>query len=103
MKAVFFVLLAVNLLFLAWAQWIDTPREPGSEEGLSRLPKLQLVTEAPAAPKPAANAEKMAFRDPEPTSRCASVGPFNDIVGAARAARHSVGARIQTAAACRAG
>ena len=54
MRAVFLVLLTANLLFLAWARWIDTPREDGAEEAFSRLPRLQLVTESGARPKPTA-------------------------------------------------
>lgn len=81
MRAVFLTLLSANLLFLAWAHWIDTPREAGSQDALSRLPRLQLVTEAPSAPKP----RKMALRIPDPAAAvCTSIGPFNDIASAAR-------------------
>src|ERR1700761_2302266 len=87
-------LLAANLLFLAWAQWIDGPRDAGAQDSLSHLPRLQLVGEQ-TAPKPAAvhsppvAAAKVALHKP-PTApdlpRCPSVGPFNDIAHAARAA-----------------
>jgi hypothetical protein len=88
-RAVFLVLLSANLLFLAWARWIDTPRESGMQDALSRLPRLQLVTESPPGPKPTSGiAQKMALQEPEPAplQRCTSVGPFNDITSAARAA-----------------
>jgi len=107
-------LLVANLLFLAWAQWIDSPRDAGATDALAGLPRLQLVGEAggganskptsanvpPPAVEPAA--EEVALRDPAPQplaatpdpvpeqqasqQTCTSVGPFNDITGAARAA-----------------
>ena len=89
MRTAFYILLAVNMLFLAWAHWIDGPPEVGTKEGLSRLPRLQLVTELPpAATQPSAaapSAQKMVFHEPAPPA-CASVGPFNEIVSAARTA-----------------
>ena len=94
MRAVFLTLLVANLLFLAWARWIDTPSEAGAQDTLSRLPRLQLVSESAPGTRPtSANltppaAEKVALRAPEaeaPTT-CTSVGPFNDIARAARAA-----------------
>lgn len=97
MRAVFLTLLVANLLFLAWARWIDTPSDAGATDASSRLPRLQLVTESPSGAKPtSANltppaAEKVALRSPEaataeaPTT-CTSVGPFSDIARAARAA-----------------
>jgi hypothetical protein len=86
-RAVFLTLLSANLLFLAWARWIDTPRQAGSEDALSRLPRLQLVTEVPPGSKSTSGVvKKMAFRIPDPASACTSVGPFNDIASAARVA-----------------
>ena len=90
-------LLVANLLFLAWAKWIDSPRDAGAQDALSHLPRLQLVGEAPGAKPAAANlppvpapavAEKVVLHVPETpqTQTCTSVGPFNDIVHAARAA-----------------
>jgi len=99
-RIAFYILLAANLLFLAWAQWIDGPRDAGAHDALSHLPRLQLIEEK-EAPKPsAANAkpappplvpvvaEKVALQIPSspPVPRCTSVGPFNDIAHAARAA-----------------
>ena len=90
-------LLVANLLFLAWAKWIDSPRDAGAQDALSHLPRLQLVGEAPGAKPAAANlppvpapavAEKVVLHVPETpqTQTCTSVGPFNDIAHAARAA-----------------
>jgi hypothetical protein len=95
-RAVFLILLVANLLFLAWARWIDTPSDAGAQDVLSRLPRLQLVTESPPGTRPTsanlipAAAQKVALRAPEAEAEvpvtCASVGPFNDIARAARAA-----------------
>jgi SPOR domain len=85
-RAVFLILLSANLLFLAWARWIDTPRESATQDALSRLPRLQLVSEAPAGMKPTAGiAQKMALHE-APVQSCTSVGPFNDMASAARTA-----------------
>ena len=87
MRALFLVLLSANLLFLAWARWIDTDRDTGAQDALSRLPRLQLVTEAPPGAKPTSGvAQKMVLHEAPPTASCKSVGPFNDITSAARAA-----------------
>ena len=110
MRAVFLILLSANLLFLAWARWIDGPRDAGAQDSLSRLPRLQLVTESSPGPKPTSAtfsaatgsrpiletappaisglvmAEKTSFRPVEPGQTCTTVGPFNDIASAARAA-----------------
>lgn len=105
MRAVFLILLVANLLFLAWAQWIDGPRDAGAHDALSHLPRLQLIEEKdpskPAAanspppppalapaPAPPVEAEKVALQIPNlpPAPRCTSIGPFNDIAHAARAA-----------------
>ncbi|MFL6602473.1 MAG: SPOR domain-containing protein [Steroidobacteraceae bacterium] len=120
MRAIFLMLLSANLLFLAWAKWIDGPRDVGAQDSLARLPRLQLVTDSPprskrtsatghlavpwataslaelAPPSPAnlptplansaATTEKTSFRLVEPAQSCTSLGPFNDIASAARAA-----------------
>jgi hypothetical protein len=92
-----------NLLFLAWAQWIDGPRDTGAHDALSHLPRLQLIEEQqppkpsaansepppPAlAPAPPVAAEKVSLQIPSlpQVPRCTSIGPFNDIAHAARAA-----------------
>ncbi len=93
MRAVFLILLFANALFLAWAHWIDAPRDASAQDPTSRLPRLQLVTEAPPVPKPgAAAAEKMAYLAPAPAPvpdarmLCNSIGPYTDLSGATRAA-----------------
>ncbi len=113
MRAVFFVLLSANLLFLAWASWIDSPRDAGEQDALAHLPRLQLVSEssgskpvsgvpqtsepaihsgapgtpeAPPADPQAAATERVAFRSQDPPGDCTSFGPFNDLASAARAA-----------------
>lgn len=99
MRAVFLILLVANLLFLAWAEWIDSPRDAGAHDALSHLPRLQLIDEKPSAsnstpPPPAALApppapeEKVALAIPNlpQVPRCTSIGPFNDIAHVARAA-----------------
>lgn len=101
MRALFLILLVANLLFLAWAQWIDGPRDTGAHDALSHLPRLQLIEEQqppkPAAtnspppaltPAPPAEAEKVSLQIPNlpQVPRCTSIGPFNDIAHAARAA-----------------
>jgi hypothetical protein len=110
-RAIFLTLLVANLLFLAWAKWIDAPRDAGAHDALAHLPRLQLVEEnggpnatkptsanlpAPPPPTPSmppaalapAVAEKVALEIPNLPQplRCTSVGPFNDIAHAARAA-----------------
>jgi hypothetical protein len=78
-RVIFLALLSANLLFLAWAQWIDTPQSGTQDAALSRLPPLQLVSETPTT-KPAAGAQKMALHDIGPSQqKCLTVGPFNDI------------------------
>jgi len=117
-RVVFLSLLAANLLFLAWARWIDTPRDTAPGDRLSRLPRLQLVTEPPPGGKPTSRrssedpaapkrspsddptvAQQPPYGDPiaaatqktslnlaDSARTCTSVGPFNDLTSAARAA-----------------
>lgn len=107
MRTVFLALLAANLLFLAWARWIDAPSDTGTQDSLSRLPRLQLVNESPPgggptsaiasfaaaplvnSPRPdskLAMAEQTSLQTAGSAQSCTSVGPFNDIASAARAA-----------------
>jgi hypothetical protein len=87
-RIAFYIILAANLLFMGWAVWIDSP-QPNTQDALSRLPRLQLVTDAPAPfTKPDSGAaQKMVYREPVPALSCLSVGPFNDMTIAARTAR----------------
>jgi hypothetical protein len=64
MRALLYALIFANLLFFAWAHWVDAPRA-----GPHQLAPLQLVASAtPAADAPAS-------ADPR-ASRCASLGPL---------------------------
>jgi hypothetical protein len=96
-RAAFFVLLFANLVFLAWAGWVDSPQQAKTSDATARLPRLKLVTEE--APAPQSNQSsgaihKMAMIAPGGNSaapagestRCVSIGPFNDINVAAKAA-----------------
>jgi hypothetical protein len=87
MRNAFLTLLLINLAFLGWARWVDAPRPHA--EALSRLPRLELVNEAPPDSKvPAAGgAHKTALRAPEGADTCVSVGPFGDLAAVVRAAR----------------
>jgi hypothetical protein len=87
-RTVFFALLLVNLVFMAWAHWIDVPFEPPVNQADARVPQLVLASEAPARPAAAVQAlvpaAASAVGDASaPTAtpaarRCVSVGPFND-------------------------
>jgi cell division septation protein DedD len=84
-----FVLILVNLVFMAWAHWIDVPVEPPINQVDTRLPRLILASEAPARAATAVKATlPQAAAQPSETSigtatpagrRCVSVGPFNDL------------------------
>jgi hypothetical protein len=84
MRNVFWALLLANLAYFAWARWIDVPRPPPVNESISRLPRLKLASEEPAAlPRgTTATPEKLAFSPPA----CLSVGPFADEEVSAHAA-----------------
>ncbi len=117
MRASFFVLLLANLGFLAWAHWVDTPREAKTSDAIARLPRLKLVGElSPSGQPGSAGDSGTALRkvalgsssDGGPlrpagsgaagagtggsaaslaaAARCVSLGPFNDLSNAARAA-----------------
>src|SRR5262245_18187409 len=97
MRPVFLILLAANVLFLARARWIDTPSDAVTQDRLARLPRLQLVTEPPPIRKPTsaeslpadsigAGTQKTSLQISDATESCTSVGPFDDIASAARAA-----------------
>lgn len=82
MRNTFIALLVVNLVYLAWAYWVDEPRMPPVNEALSRLPRLKLLSEVPAEQRPAINTRTTLSETPG----CMSVGPFGDIAKAAKAA-----------------
>lgn len=104
MRIVVFVLLGLNVVYLAWAGWIDSPA-PIPRPAIATtepLPQLMLVSEeipkaaaarAPADRPPAAAVTASAsltqpvISTPAASSeRCVSVGPFNDLAQAARGA-----------------
>ena len=95
MRVAFFVLLLVNLGFMAWAGWVDTPRQAKTPDPTARLPRLKLVSEAaPPQGNGGGAVRKMAMTTPASvpptaappvTARCVSVGPFNDVITAAKA------------------
>jgi hypothetical protein len=84
-RIAFFALLFANLVYFAWAHWIDVPRRPPpASESVGRLPQLQLVDELPPSQRRQAGApEKMALTT---TAACLSVGPFGDLANSAQAA-----------------
>jgi hypothetical protein len=102
-RVTFFVLLALNLVYLAWAGWIDAPAPPPVEtKSGSVLPVLALASEhpssdqtqltpsraddTPAAQTVAALADTDTARGNASAGRCVSIGPFNDLARAARGA-----------------
>ena len=98
MRAAFFLLLFVNLAFLAWAEWIDAPQPVPVNAEYAKLPRLQLIEEAPPGRRPSSAAQRKTTSDeapppPAPTpvlssvaGRCISVGPFDDSAAADRSA-----------------
>jgi cell division septation protein DedD len=98
-RAAFFLLLFVNLAFLAWAEWIDAPQPVPVNAEYAKLPRLQLVDEGPHGRRPSSGApapRKTATEDAPPsaaptlvaavTAQCLSVGPFEDSAAATRGA-----------------
>jgi hypothetical protein len=100
-RIAFFVLLAVNLVYLAWAGWIDVRTPPAVARTRAALPELKLATEAVPADqtKLASNARtppgqtvatlastELLPAAGAPNRRCVSVGPFSDLTAAAHGA-----------------
>lgn len=96
MRVVFLLLVAVNLIYLAWAGWIDEPAPaPPAPVSSDSLPALVLLSEdiarrsagSPAsAAAPVVPAVAQTASASEPDGRCVSVGPFGDLAQAASAA-----------------
>ena len=92
MRAAFLALLLVNLMYLAWAVWIDVPALP--PDTIAILPRLQLVA-APSpggAPttRPVSTPDRAASPIVPPSevtsaAQCVSVGPFDNDSDVARA------------------
>ena len=53
MRTVFFVLLLVNLLYFAWAQWLTPPQRVEAAGSIAKLPRLMLTPEKAPAGAPA--------------------------------------------------
>lgn len=103
MRVAFFVLLAVNLTYMAWAEWVDAPARPAVvEKTRGSLPELAFAAEqsrpdqtqltrpvAANTPAPQTVAAVTSNDSPSATAaapRCVSVGPFADLTRAARGA-----------------
>ncbi|MGH8294392.1 MAG: hypothetical protein ACRETZ_02645 [Steroidobacteraceae bacterium] len=82
MRPLVLALLLANLLFFGWAEWVDVPPPP-PPSSIAGLPRLTLASELPPA-KRAALARKMSLDKTPPL--CASVGPFDDLAIAGKAA-----------------
>jgi len=80
-RIAFFALLCANLVYFAWAHWVDVPPTAPVSPQSARLPQLKLVEQLPPASRPQANAEKMALNQ-----TCLSVGPFDNLDNSAHAA-----------------
>ena len=89
MRAAFFLLLFVNLVFLAWSEWIDAPQPVPVNAEYAKLPRLQLIDEAARGRRPSSAAQRKTTLDeapplPAPTpvlsaaAQCVSIGPFDD-------------------------
>jgi hypothetical protein len=99
-RVIVVVLIGLNVLYLAWAGWIDTPAPaPPRPASADALPQMALVSESGSAAATASAAPTSA--DPSPSAsltqpvsttptgdanRCVSIGPFNDLAQAARGA-----------------
>lgn len=82
MRIAFYALLLVNLLYMAWAEWVDVPAAP-APSSIAKLPPLKLLSDVPPAERQA-QASKMSLETP--ASVCVSVGPFDDPATTAKAA-----------------
>ena len=83
-RTAFLVLLLVNVVYFAWAHWIDVPPPAPANETITRLPRLKLAEEVPPAQRPQASAPENTALLAQPA--CFSVGPFGDLDNSAHAA-----------------
>jgi hypothetical protein len=75
-RAVFYLLLLVNVVFFAWSRWVDRPRDSAAASThTAGMPALELA-HVPAKPAP----------PPEPATHCRSIGPFADAAAASATA-----------------
>jgi hypothetical protein len=83
-RLAFFTLLFLNLVYFAWAHWIDVSRQPPVNDTIAHLPQLKLVDEVPPAQRPQPHtAQKTSMSEP---AACLSVGPFADLANSTQAA-----------------
>lgn len=85
MRIAFYALLLVNLLYAAWAEWVDVPTPP-APSSIAKLPPLKLLSDVPPASRSALTTKTI------PNSPvCASIGPFDDPAITAKAANLLLG------------
>jgi hypothetical protein len=83
-RLAFFTLLFLNLLYFAWAQWIDTPHAAPVNDAITHLPRLKLADEQSPTERPQPHtAQKTGLSE---ATTCLSVGPFGDPANSAQAA-----------------
>lgn len=90
MRATFLALLLVNLMYLAWAEWIDVPVP--APNAIADLPRLRLASAPsggdpaaqPATPAPSASTSGSRSQGSS-AAQCISIGPFNSDADASRA------------------
>ena len=46
----------MNVVYFAWARWIDAPKPAPVNEAIVHLPRLKLIDEVPPAERPQAHA-----------------------------------------------
>jgi len=80
-RTVCFALLFANLVYFAWAHWVDVPRPPAVNPQVAHLPQLKLVEQLPPSQRPQAGAEKMTL-----DGGCLTLGPFETLDNSAHAA-----------------
>jgi len=87
-RALFCILVLLNLGFFGWTHWIDTPTAayvaPSRPDG--SLPTLALVGKRAAGAAPGAPGTSASAAPAAPGERCRSLGPFEDAATAARVA-----------------
>jgi len=77
-RNIFFVLLLVNLAFLAWSAWVDVPVPAAAAASAGSLQRLRLVGEDTA------QATSPGTGEGGSAAQCVSVGPFDDLASATR-------------------
>jgi len=102
-RGAFLALVAINIVFFAWAQWIDVPaRPPAAADRDAGIPPLQLelkgnaaasspsgrataavspaaATTAPMGSSTSVTAPPNTTAESAPSTRCRSLGPFDDV------------------------